>query len=92
METTKKLKIFGNEVDVVEVSFEAKTPEPFSEYVLGDGSVIKVKSVVTSVMRVHDQFAPDGTPIYLVFTSPATRVTSSPLTKAVDEVTDGPLQ
>jgi len=78
METIKKLTVLGKDIDVVEVSFEPKA-EFFNEYQLGDGSVIKVKSVVTSVMRVHDQFTPDGSPIYFVFTSPATRVVSSPL-------------
>lgn len=78
MENIKKLTVFGMELDVVEVSFEPSI-EHFNEYVLGDGSVIRVKSVVTSIMRVHEQFMADGSPIYFVFTSPATRVVSSTL-------------
>lgn len=87
MENTKKLKVFGAEIDVVDVPFEP-TAEYFNEYALGDGSVIKVKSVVTSIMRVHEQFMPDGSPIYFVFTSPATRVVSSTLKGPVQEQTE----
>jgi hypothetical protein len=83
-EQTRKLRVFEQEIEVVDVEFRP-IAEHFNEYELGDGSVIKVKAVATSVMRVHNQFSPDGDPIYLVITSPATRVIKSgmkPATKA----------
>ena len=77
-EQVRKLRVFEREIDVVDVDFEPEE-EHFNRYKLSDGSVIKVKAVVTSIMRVHEQFSPDGDPIYLVYTSPATRVESTPL-------------
>lgn len=77
-ETTRKLRVFDNEIEVVDVSFEAIT-ERFNEYQLSDGSIIKTKAVATAIMRVSGQFTPDGDPVYIVVTSPATRVVSSPL-------------
>jgi hypothetical protein len=48
---------------------------------LEDGTVLKVKGVATSVMRIDNQFLPDGNPIYIVYMNPVTSVQSSPLTK-----------
>jgi hypothetical protein len=79
----QKLKVFGKEIDVVEVGFDP-TEEHFNRYKLADGSVIRVKAVVTSVKRIHDQFGAEGEPIYLVFTSPATHVESSTITQHDD--------
>ena len=75
-EQIQKLQVFGKELDVVEVGFDP-LEEHFNQYKLADGSVIRVKSVVTSVKRIHNQFGSEGEPIYLVYTSPATRVVSS---------------
>ena len=80
----RKIKVFGKDVDVVEVPFEPIV-EHFNEYKLEDGSVIKVKAVAVSVMRVDDQFMPDGSPVYIVLTSPAVKVMSSTLKNSGDE-------
>lgn len=76
-ETKKKLKILGHDIDVTEVPV-AKAEERFIQYELEDGTVLKVKSVVTSVMRVEGQYLPDGTPIYIVASNPVVSVLSSP--------------
>lgn len=78
-EQIQKLQVFGKELDVVEVGFDPLEQHfnHFNQYKLADGSVIRVKAVVTSVKRIHDQFGSEGEPIYLVYTSPATRVVSS---------------
>ena len=44
------------------VEFEATT-EPWSQFKLADGSVVKVKSVLLSVVRL-DEFTPQGDPVY----------------------------
>lgn len=75
-ELKKKLPIFGNEVDVSDVPI-TKAIEFFNEYELEDGSIIKVKSVATSILRIEDQFTPDGRPIYIVMTSPNVNVIKS---------------
>jgi hypothetical protein len=53
--------------------------EEFVEYKLEDGSVLKIKGVASSVLRVENQFLPDGSPIYIVVMNPVVSVISSPL-------------
>jgi hypothetical protein len=81
-ETRKKLSLFGREVDVAEVPI-LKSEEGFNRYELEDGTVLRVKNVATSIMRLEGQFnpPPDNRPIYLVLSSPVINVDSSPLTK-----------
>ena len=79
-ETKKKLTLFGLQIDVSDVPI-VKAQEHFNQYVLEDGSVLRVKSVATSMMRVEGQYLPDGSPIYVVLTSPAVSVESSLLKK-----------
>ena len=78
MEQKRKMAILGKEMDVADVPIK-KATEFFNEYELEDGSVLKVKCVATSVLRVEGQFTPDGRPIYIVLTSPATSVMKSEL-------------
>jgi hypothetical protein len=75
-ENKKKLSILGLQIDVSDVPI-VKAQEYFNQYVLEDGTVLRVKSVATSMMRVEGQFLPDGSPIYIVLTSPAVSVESS---------------
>ena len=75
-ETTKKLPIFGFEVDVAVVPV-VKSDEQLNTYFLEDGSVLKVRSVATSIMRVEGQYLPDGSPVYIVLATPVTSVESS---------------
>jgi len=79
-ETKKKLPVFGREVDVSEVPITA-SEENVNHYTLEDGTTLKVKGVATSVMRIDNQFLPDGNPIYIVVMTPVVSVESSPLRK-----------
>ena len=80
-EQKRKMQIFGKEVDVTDVP-TTSADEKFNEYTLEDGSKLRVKNVVTCVTRIDDQFNQDGTPVYIVLTSPVVIVVSSPLSKA----------
>lgn len=40
--------------------------EQWSQYVLEDGTVLRVRAMVSSVFRVKGQFAPNGDPQYQV--------------------------
>lgn len=79
-ETKKKLPLLGFEVDVSEVPI-VEMHEYFNEYKLEDGTVLKVKGAVTNIMRVDNQFLPDGSPVYFAYLSPVTKVENSPLSK-----------
>lgn len=79
-ETKKKLPMFGFEVECAVVPV-LKTDECFNTYMLEDGSVLKVKSVATSFLRVEGQYLPDGSPIYIVMATPVASVVESTLKK-----------
>jgi hypothetical protein len=75
-EKNKKLPFFGLEIDVAEVPI-IKTDEQLNTYWLEDGSVIRVRSVATSIVRVEGHYLPDGSPIYIVMATPVTSVSES---------------
>jgi hypothetical protein len=80
-EAKRKIKLFGHDIDVSEVPI-VEEEEHFIRYKLADGTVLKVKNVATAVLRVDNQFLPDGTPVYLMASNPVVSVVSSPLTRA----------
>jgi len=75
-EEKKRVPMLGVEIDVADVPIKRAT-EFFNEYELEDGSLLKVKSVATSMLRIEGQFTPDGKPIYIVLTGPVVNVVSS---------------
>jgi len=77
----KTIPLFGHDIPVTEVPV-VEAEERFVEYKLEDGTILKVKNVATSVLRVDDQYLPDGNPIYIVIANPVVSVVSSPSKKA----------
>jgi len=66
VERRKKVKgPDGRMVDAVELSFRS-SGENWNEYLLDDGTVIRVKLVVTDVVRLDGQYDQVGNPVYLV--------------------------
>lgn len=65
MERRKRIQFQGQMVDATEVSFQAGG-EHWNEYLLDDGSVIKLKTITTEIVRVDGQYDPDGNPVYVV--------------------------
>lgn len=51
--------------EVVEVGFRS-TGEYWNEYLADDGSVIRIKLVVSEIMRVPGQYDEQGDPAYFV--------------------------
>jgi hypothetical protein len=78
MSEGKSIKLFGIDVPVTDVPV-VELEERFIQYTLEDGTILKVKNVATSVLRVNDQYLPDGNPVYLVLSAPVVSVVSSPL-------------
>lgn len=60
----RKMNFQGEEVEVVSMPFQT-AGEHWNEYLLDDGSVLRVKIVVTEVMRVEDKYDGQGNPIYI---------------------------
>ena len=79
-EQRKKITLLGREVDVADVPIKSAA-EPFSMYELEDGTTLRVKSVATSFVRVENEYNADGTPVYLVTTSPVVFIESSTLSR-----------
>jgi len=40
--------------------------EQWNQYLLADGSVVRLKTIVTEVWRVIDEYDPEGNPAYVV--------------------------
>lgn len=62
----------GRKIEATDVDFTTEK-EDWNEYTLVDGSVLKFKTIVTSVIRTedHDQ---TGNPVYLIRSTNVTRV------------------
>lgn len=77
-EVKKMIPILGHPTEVSEVPIVSQTEPAWAEITLEDGSVIKVKNVPTSVLRLEGQKNPmDGSPIYLVISTPVTVTVSA---------------
>jgi len=55
----------GKEVDGVEVKFRS-VKEDWNEYDIDDGSTVRVKLVVSDMVRLVDQFDREGNPVYVI--------------------------
>jgi hypothetical protein len=55
----------GHMVDATELSFQ-NVREHWNEYLLDDGSIIKLKPVATEVFRIDGQFDQEGNPVYFL--------------------------
>ena len=55
----------GRKVQGTEVGFDTMREE-WNEYALRDGTSLKVKTVLTSVVRLNGEHDPQGDPVYLV--------------------------
>ncbi len=66
MERKRKLKLpTGQEVDATVLSFQPGG-EHWNEYLVDDGTVIRVKFVATEVLRLDGQYDAQDNPVYLV--------------------------
>ena len=64
MPGTRKFRQFGgDEVEAEVVGFRT-SGEHWNEYLLDDGTVFRIKLVLTEVARLKDQYDANGDPIY----------------------------
>jgi hypothetical protein len=63
--SSRKINFQGQVRDAVTVDFEPDK-ETFSTYILHDGSALKLKAVLTEVMRIEGVYAPNGDPVYVI--------------------------
>ena len=55
----------GEMVEATELSFQ-NAREHWNEYLLDDGTIIKLKPVATEVFKLDGQYDPQGNPIYIL--------------------------
>jgi hypothetical protein len=58
----------GRDVQATVLTFRG-SDEPWTEYLVDDGTVIRIKIVATEVLRLDGEYDPTGNPQYLVQTS-----------------------
>lgn len=55
----------GVDKNAVEISYRV-TGEHWNEYLVDDGTVIRLKPVVTQVLRIEGEFDQNGDPLYFL--------------------------
>jgi hypothetical protein len=69
MPRTRRISFAGTEIEVEDVNV-VSSREDFNEYVLEDGRIVKVKSVLTTLAKVVGAESTDGKPVFIVTVSP----------------------
>ena len=70
-----KVPYQGREVDADDVSF-AILKEDWNRYQLHDGSELRLRLVVSDILRISNEYDAEGNPVYLVKSKNFTTVTS----------------
>ena len=70
-----KINFQGQEVDATEVEFQTRK-EDWSEYQLMDGSVVKMKLVVSDIFRLEGMYDQEGNPVYHIKSTNVAAVSS----------------
>ena len=65
MERRRKIRFGDRQVDATEMGFQTGG-EHWNEYLVQDGSVIRLKPVVTEILRIDGEYDPEGNPVYVV--------------------------
>ncbi len=65
MPNTEKVSLDGKEYEAVRVEANQST-ELWNQYLLDDGALLKLKTVVTELFRVKDLYDGSGNPVYVV--------------------------
>jgi len=58
-----KINFQGREIDATEIEFQTRK-EDWNEYQLMDGSVVKMKLVVSEIFRLEGMYDNEGNPVY----------------------------
>ena len=75
-ERRRKVRIGNEDVDASEMPFQ-NVAEHWNEYLVNDGSVLRLKSVVTEILRIDGRFDADGNPQYLIKSAQVVSVSGS---------------
>jgi hypothetical protein len=77
MERKKKIKTSdGRELDATVIDINS-SQEQWNQYLLSDGTVIKLKPVATEVVRIDGEYDQEGNPVYLLKSTNVVNVIAS---------------
>jgi hypothetical protein len=65
VERKKRVNLGTEQVDATEVGFRS-SGENWNEYLVDDGTVVRMKLVVTEILRIDDRYDHEGNPQYFV--------------------------
>jgi len=68
MERTIKVRFEEKIVEALDMDFKS-VKEDWNEYQINDGTIIRMKVVVTNIAKLTDKYDNDGNPIYVVKSS-----------------------
>jgi hypothetical protein len=68
-----KINFGGEEVEALPIEIN-QTSEYWNQYLLDDGTLIKMKLVATKVLRVDGKYDPEGNPLYIIQSTNITSV------------------
>jgi hypothetical protein len=68
-----KVNLGGREVEALPIDIN-QTNEYWNQYLLDDGTLVKMKLVATKVLRVDGEFDPEGNPLYIIQSTNITSV------------------
>jgi len=75
-ERKRKVRVNDEELDALEMSFQ-NVAEHWNEYLVNDGSVLRLKSVVTEILKVEGRYDAEGNPLYIVKSAQVVAVSGS---------------
>ena len=75
-ELQRKVRLGDADVDALEMPYQ-NIAEHWNEYLLNDGSVLRLKSVVTNILKLVDRYDAEGNPQYLVKSAQIVSVSAS---------------
>ncbi len=68
MANTIRMEFQGRQYDAVPVEAN-QSNEYWNQYLLEDGTILKLKTVVMNIARLNEAYTPEGDPVYVVKSS-----------------------
>jgi len=68
MERTIKVPFEGKIAEGIEMDYKS-VKEDWNEYQTNDGTIIRLKVVVTNIAKLADKYDKDGNPVYVIKSS-----------------------
>lgn len=75
MERRRKVPYQGKQFDGIEIPIKS-SGELWNEYLLEDGTVIRLKVIMTDIIKVEGEFDAEGTPVYVMKSTMITSVSA----------------